>query len=113
MALMYKCGGCDPKTDANFKKMFPNAELPPVQHCNGRADRVTPGVLGGYVCTCPCRLSPHDIWKQIEQTPGTREDHRETYLARMVEAGHVIHREKGDTAPLFECGYDPRKRYAE
>lgn len=90
MAVMYKCGGCDPSHDPTFKKMFPDAELPPVSHCKGSADRFQKGVIGGYVCTCPCRLSPHDIWKQIEQTPGTRQDHREMYLARMIEAGHVI-----------------------
>ena len=41
MSVTYPCFGCESDSD----------------HCFGAADVVKPGVIGGYICSCDCRLS--------------------------------------------------------
>jgi hypothetical protein len=56
MVASHLCSLCRPVA------LLPGMEGEEPWHCYGRSDHVTPGVLGGYRCSCECR----------DQTPAER-----------------------------------------
>ena len=55
MAFFGLCLLCSPIDPAMFTLPGNEPVEVPVAHCYGTGDRLTPGVIGGFVCSCPCR----------------------------------------------------------
>lgn len=68
MVVTYLCGDCLPEGTpllVGFEG-FGDLKAPKPTHCYGRNNQVTPGVLGGYRCSCLCvqdteMLRQHDL----------------------------------------------------
>lgn len=92
MAVFMKCGSCAP---ASLKPYFPDAADPEPTHCHGSGDRPAPnGVLGGMVCSCPCRYRPDQLHSMAHNAyPTDRDRAVARYNELMVEAGFVIVKE--------------------
>jgi hypothetical protein len=102
MAASGLCLVCEPEHEWNGIPMKPT-------HCGGSNDRTTPGLLGGFICSCPCRYKPHQLHAMAAaKYPDEKEQAGRHYIDLMKQAGFIVPREEGDTSPLFACGYDPR-----
>ncbi len=89
--------------------------IPPVgaTHCFGGGDRPgTPGVIGsGNYCPCKCRSWPHTPMQLFglaaSEHPDDDTARRDRYRALMVEHGHLVKREPGQSVNL-PCGWPHR-----
>ena len=90
-------------------------DAPPSQpvHCYGGGDEPgTPGLIGsGFHCSCECRSWPHqpaalyDV--AAKEHPGDVEAIRDRYRELMIEHGHIVKREPGQSVNL-PCGWPHR-----
>lgn len=108
MAASHPCGSCK---GVDMTALGLGVAAP--EHCHGRSDRpAAPGVLGGYVCSCPCRFSPRELFDMAErQFPHLPKARAERYKALMVEAGHIVVKRKPGESANLPCGWPHREQH--
>ena len=112
MSTAFLCDGCagGPQGDLADRLGLSGGT---VHHCYGEGD--TPGTKGligsGNYCPCPCRSWPHqpaalyDV--AAKEHPDDPEALRDRYHALMVEHGHIVKRQPGQSVNL-PCGWPHR-----
>jgi len=65
MAASFLCHDCIPEGTKLSLVPLLSIEAGPPGHCHGKNNRTTPGLIGGYLCSCSCAQRPRDSGQDI------------------------------------------------